>query len=145
MEKVWGTTVESIAREKFKLAFEVAKNASMDMDEAPAINPERFSISLEGEELRFTDHPISRSMFAAKDHFKGDSKTFLAFMPRFWALAELIRNRKLDAWLQDEIIHPAVIYAASETKINKNGKFPLQLFLNRAQEIATNEKLTFDS
>ena len=65
--------LESIDREIFAFAFQLAHSAgglAMVVE-----NPEQFGINLIDEEedkiseIRFTDNPLNRAMFALKEHF----------------------------------------------------------------------------
>lgn len=66
-----------------------------------------------------------------------------AFELRFMALLPMLQPAMDEGWLvgegddPDEIdVHPAVLAVAAGMKLNRNGKFPLRLFLDRVAEQA---------
>ena len=142
-----------IPRDQFVIAFDLAVSA---VDHGmPANSPETRSVNLDFgdstiEKFSFTDCPMNRALFAAKDHF-GPGDLFFNFSMRFMAFHDLLSANLLEDWLRSsedipgvQEIHPALLYAASEVKMTKRGNFSVKLLHNRARAIVENEDISFD-
>ena len=141
------STLGPIDKDQFSFAFDLAMRAGhLSM---PVENPEQYGVNLVDDDsgevtgLRFTDNPMNRAIFAVKQHFGDDHQQLLNFTMRFFALMDIFRKNAVAEWIKDDLdnprakaIHPAVIYAAAEVKLNKKGDFPLKKFLARVKEIA---------
>ena len=142
--------LEPMDREQFSFAFNIAVQAGHY--KMPIKNPEQYGFYLEDEEaggvskITLKDSPINRAGIAAIDHFEGDGEMFHNFMMRFWALIDLLNKKSAKKWINEDpddteatLIHPALIYAASEFELTKNGAFKVRDFLERVKEIAETE------
>ena len=131
--------LESIDREIFAFAFQLAHSAgglAMVVE-----NPEQFGINLIDEEedkiseIRFTDNPLNRAMFALKEHFGEGNEMFKNFSMRFFAMFPIMRSEEVKEWEKPDpsdsratLLHPAVIFASAETPLNTEGEFDLDKF-----------------
>jgi hypothetical protein len=90
--------------------------------------------------------PYITAAAALRDHFGDDKRRFESAMARFVALMHLFTHNRLGKWVRTsprnatvQDIHPAVIHAAAQMKLNKNGKFPERKFLSLVAELASEQ------
>lgn len=88
--------------------------------------------------------PYVRAAVALRDHFNDDKRRFESAMARFVALMHLFTHNRLQQWVRTSAnnataqdIHPAVIHAAAQMKLNKSGKFPERKFLSVVAALAS--------
>jgi hypothetical protein len=134
-------------REEFAFVFQLAHSAAgLAM---PVENPAQFSVRLRDQEteevtaLQFTDIPINRAMFAAKKHFGKDIASFVNFSTRFLAMSDVMRSDAVKKWTKEDktdsritLLHPAVIYACAEARLDSKGQFDLCEFFDAVEKIA---------
>ena len=96
--------------------------------------------------LQFTDNPTIRIITGFKEFFGQDSEKVESAIWRFFGLTSLLRDRKLDKWLKpnpgdsnSSLVHDAVIGAAATVRLTKDGKFPLQKFLQQVEALAADK------
>lgn len=97
----------------------------------------------DGLPVRLSDTPFNRAGIALKQHYSEDETRFLSALFRFRALMDLITNNALGPWIRSSIrregsnrIHPAVLDVASHLRLSRNGKFPVNKFLESVEETA---------
>ncbi|MFQ5508548.1 MAG: hypothetical protein ACE5FN_04330, partial [Leptospirillia bacterium] len=77
---------------------------------------------------------------AVKDMFGTDTGRFCSAMWRIHALVDLIGEGGLDGWegaaMNDAAMHPAVVAAAAETRLNRHGRFSARGFLKQVKKNA---------
>ncbi len=90
--------------------------------------------------------PYVKAAVALRDHFGNDKRRFENAMSRFVALMHLFTHNRLEHWVRASAknataqdIHPAVIHAAAQMKLNKSGKFPERKFLSLVAELASEQ------
>lgn len=134
-------------RDQFAFVFQLANSAgALTM---PVENPQQFGINIEGEDdetataIRFTDVPINRALFAAKQHYGKDTASFFNFSTRFFAMFDVIKSEQIRKWTREDesdsritLLHPAVIYVGAEARLDGQGRFDLTEFFNSVEKIA---------
>ena len=97
----------------------------------------------DGLPVQLADTPFNRAGIALKRHFGDDETSFLSALFRFRALMELVTKDALGRWMRSSIrregstrLHPAVLDVASHMRLSKNGKFPVNKFLETVEETA---------
>lgn len=134
-------------REQFAFVFQLAQSAAgLAM---PVENPAQFSVNLHDESsdevtsLRFTDVPINRALLSAKKHFGKDTLSFFNFSTRFFAMFDVMRSEDIKKWTKKDavdsritLLHPAVICACAEARMDSEGRFNLGEFFNAVEAIA---------
>ncbi len=90
--------------------------------------------------------PYVKAAVALRDHFGDDKRRFESAMARFVALMHLFSHNRLEQWVRTSAnnataqdIHPAVIHAAAQMKLNKSGKFPERKFLSLVAALASEQ------
>lgn len=89
---------------------------------------------------------LFRIVTALHDRF-GRQYVFLSsLLTRYWALLELMQGGQVNEWLSNvesdaktQNLHPALLLAAAETRLTKNGKFPTRRFRARVEQIIRDE------
>ena len=90
--------------------------------------------------------PYNQVSYAAREQL-GEGHEYLGcFNYRFWALIGLYQRGHLSQWVtpregesEATVFHPAVLLAAAEVKLTKNGRFPIRQFIERVEEIIHTE------
>ena len=84
-----------------------------------------------------------KGLLALKEHFQTDANRFCSAMWRIWGLIDLIRDERLGRWVikgnplsGPTRIHPAVIDATAEVRLDGRGRFRAGTFLKRVEKIA---------
>lgn len=84
-----------------------------------------------------------KGLLALKEHFQADADRFCSAMWRIWGLIDLIRDERLGRWVikgnplsGPTRIHPAVIDATAEARLDGRGRFRADTFLKRVEKIA---------
>lgn len=97
----------------------------------------------DGLPIKLSDTPFNRAGIALKQHYREDEERFLSALFRFRALMELITKDALGPWMRSSIrregssrIHPAVLDVASQMRLSRNGKFPVNKFLEAVKDTA---------
>jgi hypothetical protein len=135
----------AIDRQRFKAAYAMMTEA-IDRPLPAAVQDEPLWVEVAPghvKELYLTDHPVNRMMFAAQEYFADDEETWLTFMCRVSALMRLMQQGVLAAWVEPTEdgsapeVEDAVLYAAADVPLNKNGIFPRQVFLQRVWQLAS--------
>lgn len=95
--------------------------------------------------------PYHLAARALREEFDWSPEKFESAMDRFAALMHLFVARRLQDWVRTspgrsdaQDIHPAVIHAAAQTRLKRNGRFPERRFLERVREIAGRYYATLD-
>ena len=131
---------EPMPWQDFVIGYEVANQALLHL-ERPAVKPPF---------LRPEPHPGQRDpsrwiSLAVARHFGRDYPHLVTFQRRFWALMQLIEGDDMSEWVSavdDESprrLHPALLLAAAEVRLTRNGKFPTRRFARRVAEIVRTE------
>jgi hypothetical protein len=119
----------------------------------PVRNPETYHMNVELEdgdvrEYVPRDMPLNRAALAVREHFAEDRESFFNFMTRFFALLDVFRIGTVSEWCcqnpkdpEAQDIHPAVIYAAAELKLNAEGHFPADEFHARVAALVSEIKV----
>ena len=124
----------------FVLGFEVANEALQSLNE-PALRPPF---------VQPVSHPGRRDPFrwvsvAVARHFGPTYPHLASFQHRFWGLMQLLDSGSVSEWVQSgedaaqRRLHPAVLLAAAEVRLTRNGKFPARRFASRVEEIIRTE------
>lgn len=110
---------------EFGIAFQIALDAGQSAVDATASSP------------------WERASFALKRHFSGESEKFESADMRFRAVMDLYTRDVLTDWVRSSgetsprtEIHPAVLDVASRLRLAKNGRFPVQKFLDKVSDTA---------
>lgn len=95
------------------------------------------------QDIRFTDVPENRLLFAICDHFGSDHKTFMSVMLRFFALRCLWGDERMKKWVRQVEGEPgavevneAVLVAAATFPVGAEGFFDGNAFFERVEEVA---------
>jgi len=136
----------SFDRHEFATAFNWAMNAISGA--AQITDPTTIGFTYDEEDgtpmqVRFRDLPITRLGIAMRERYGAtDPEKSLSAIFRIWALMDLLRSGRLDAWLrpapdgsgETEIAMP-VIYAAGVVPLNREYLFPWYAFLREVRQI----------
>ncbi|MFT5391057.1 MAG: hypothetical protein ACI8PT_001248 [Gammaproteobacteria bacterium] len=88
--------------------------------------------------------PYSRVLLALREHFGQGYPYYRPLLYRFWGLYDLVHRGRLANWVQSREdgtlgLHPALLLAASEVKLTKKGKFPVDRFCAQVTQIIATE------
>jgi hypothetical protein len=88
--------------------------------------------------------PYSRVLVALREHFGKGYPYYRPLLYRFWGLYDLVHRGRLANWVQSRDdgtlgLHPALLLAASEVKLTKKGKFPVDRFCAQVTQIIATE------
>jgi len=135
-----------VDREQFACAFELANNVGSQV--IPAEDPGRFGVTLVDVELgeitqiRFSDQPINRAIFALKKKCGGDSETYFNVTMRFYAMLTILKCDEVTSWMMEDKtrsgcvqLDTAVVYAGAEADLDKDGEFNIPEFFDRVESI----------
>jgi hypothetical protein len=128
--------------EEFDMAFAIAMAAGSGA--MPTESPTTQKVSLEDKgkvtTYRFTDNTMNRVMFAVREHFDRGIKAS-AFMFRFWALGELMKDSRMRRWTRPDgddhsLIFEGVGEAAATLPLHvKTLKFNADAFFSRVEAL----------
>lgn len=130
-------SIEPMPWQDFVLGFQVATQAIERLNGPEVSAP--FMDQAQG--ARGRQDPFYVVAMAVGQHFGREYAHLNSFHYRFWALMELLDNRQIDRFVLEQEegvprrLHPALLLAAAEVKLTKNGKFPSRRFVARAEEI----------
>jgi hypothetical protein len=138
------STLPAIDREEFFFVAMAAFAAAAGQTPMPNPSDIAFDIELEPgqvERLRFTDHPITRSIFAIRDHYGSREEEYHTTVTRYWALCEILASSQCQKWFQptsdtEGSLNHAVILAAAEEPLNADGHFTESPFFSAVERIA---------
>ncbi len=134
----------------FVLGFQVATHAldnpNLEGIPKPANADDPLGRKIHATQMAIQRDPFLRVLSAVQEYFGQGYEYLGCFNHRFWALMQLVRRGHLEAWLttseeapEVQQFHPAVLLAAAELKLTKNGRFPVNQFLHRVEEILHEE------
>jgi hypothetical protein len=127
---------------EFNTALDWYENAALK--KAQVDNPEKFGAIFDFgngkvEEIRFTDIPMNRGMIALKERYGDDQDKFFSIVLRIQSLFKIYQDGVVEKYIRrkGEIveIHPAVVDAAASVKLNDQGWFPVDKFLETVDEL----------
>lgn len=132
----------------FVLGFQVATRAldNPNLEGIPTPPNDPLGRKIRATQMAIQRDPFLRVLAAVQEYF-GEGYEYLGcFNHRFWALVQLVKRGHLHAWVttseetaEVQQFHPAVLLAAAEVKLTKNGHFPATQFLVRVEEIRHEE------
>ena len=125
----------------FALAFEIT-NRALEYLDGPAVKPPfvRPAAPSPGRQ-----DPVLWTSIAVARHFGRNYPYLISFQRRYWGLMHLVDGGFVDEWvLADDgegprRLHPALLLAAAEVKLTRNGRFPPRRFAARVAEIIRTE------
>lgn len=136
---------QTFTREEFTYYFAVAMSAAELR--TPTRNPETVGVVVDledgsAERFYLADHPMNRAMLATRREID-DAWMFSSFQWRFWALMELVRDKKLGDFFRESPdtpgggqLHHGVFEVAGQLPLTKQGHFRSGEFLRQLQAFA---------
>ena len=127
---------------EFNTALSWYENAALK--KAKVDNPQDYGATFDFgngkiERIAFTDIPLNRGMIALKERYGDDQDKFFSIVLRIQSLFKLYQDKNVEKYLRrnGEIveIHPAVIDAAATVKLNDQGWFPVDKFIETVDEL----------
>lgn len=127
----------------FAAVFEIAISSGETLRHEDSADLDVELTGDDGLPVRLSNTPFNRAGIALKRHFGNDDTRFVSALFRFHALMELVTNNALGRWMRSSIrhegstrLHPAVLDVASHMRLSKNGRFPVNKFLEAVEETA---------
>lgn len=127
----------------FQIAADVLEAETMsELPDVDLIEPDSDKALRSKAALK--NDPYLRVLIAIRNHFGTDYSHLNSFIIRYWALIGLVRQGHISDWITSDEdgfqnFHPAVLLAASESKLTNTAKFPPRRFCQSVETIINEE------